>query len=74
MTALGIGGSYAGRLQEVRALVWHGPREMSVDDVPDPAPAAGEVLLEPVQPLDPGPGAFAELAAGPSERLKVFLA
>jgi 2-desacetyl-2-hydroxyethyl bacteriochlorophyllide A dehydrogenase len=31
----------------MRALVWHGPREMSVDDVPEPAPAAGEVLLEP---------------------------
>ena len=31
----------------VRALVWHGPREMSVDDIPDLAPAAGEVLLEP---------------------------
>ncbi len=31
----------------MRALVWHGPRELSVDDVPDPAPAAGEVLLEP---------------------------
>ena len=95
----------------MRALVWHGPQEMSVDDVPDLAPAAGEVLLapeavgicgselegylghqanrtpplvmghefagrvvEPVQPLDAGPDAFAELAAGPSERLKVFLA
>ena len=31
----------------MRALVWHGPRELSVDDVPDPEPAAGEVLLEP---------------------------
>jgi len=30
--------------------------------------------LEAVQPLDAGPDAFAELAAGPSERLKVFLA
>jgi threonine dehydrogenase-like Zn-dependent dehydrogenase len=35
---------------------------------------AGLGELEPVQPLDAGPGAFAELAAGPSERLKVFLA
>jgi (R,R)-butanediol dehydrogenase / meso-butanediol dehydrogenase / diacetyl reductase len=31
----------------MRALVWHGPQEMSVDDVPDLAPAAGEVLLAP---------------------------
>ena len=31
----------------MRALVWHGPERMSVDDVPDPAPAAGEVLLIP---------------------------
>ena len=35
---------------------------------------AGLGELEPVQPLDAGPDAFAELAAGPSERLKVFLA
>ena len=34
-------------MQVVRALVWHGPQEMSVDDVPDLAPAAGEVLLAP---------------------------
>lgn len=31
----------------MRALVWHGPREMSVDELPDPEPAPGEVLLEP---------------------------
>ena len=31
----------------MRALVWHGPGQMSVDDVPDPEPAAGEVLLAP---------------------------
>jgi hypothetical protein len=34
---------------------------------------AGLGELEPVRPLDAGPGLFAELAAGPSERLKVFL-
>jgi threonine dehydrogenase-like Zn-dependent dehydrogenase len=34
-------------VQTVRALVWHGPNEMSVDDVPDVRPAAGEVLLAP---------------------------
>ncbi len=31
----------------MRALVWQGPGEMSVDDVPEPEPAAGEVLLAP---------------------------
>jgi threonine dehydrogenase-like Zn-dependent dehydrogenase len=31
----------------MRALVWHGPRRMSVDDLPDPEPAPGEVLLAP---------------------------
>ena len=31
----------------MRALVWHGPKEMSVDDVPDPHPAPGEVVLAP---------------------------
>jgi 2-desacetyl-2-hydroxyethyl bacteriochlorophyllide A dehydrogenase len=35
---------------------------------------AGLGELEPVLPLDAGPDAFAELAAGPSPRLKVFLA
>jgi threonine dehydrogenase-like Zn-dependent dehydrogenase len=35
---------------------------------------AGLGELEPVQPLDAGPDVFAELAAGPSARLKVFLA
>jgi threonine dehydrogenase-like Zn-dependent dehydrogenase len=35
---------------------------------------AGLGELEPVLPLDAGPDAFAELAAGPSSRLKVFLA
>jgi threonine dehydrogenase-like Zn-dependent dehydrogenase len=34
---------------------------------------AGLGELEPVLPLDAGPDAFAELAAGPSARLKVFL-
>jgi (R,R)-butanediol dehydrogenase / meso-butanediol dehydrogenase / diacetyl reductase len=34
---------------------------------------AGLGELEPVQPLDAGPDVFAELAAGPSARLKVFL-
>jgi 2-desacetyl-2-hydroxyethyl bacteriochlorophyllide A dehydrogenase len=31
----------------MRALVWHGPGKMSVDELPDPQPAAGEVLLAP---------------------------
>jgi (R,R)-butanediol dehydrogenase / meso-butanediol dehydrogenase / diacetyl reductase len=31
----------------MRALVWHGPREMSVDELPDPEPRPGEVLLAP---------------------------
>jgi len=31
----------------MRALVWHGTQEMSVDEVPDAEPAAGEVLLVP---------------------------
>jgi threonine dehydrogenase-like Zn-dependent dehydrogenase len=31
----------------VRALVWHGPGQLSVDELPDPVPAAGEVLLAP---------------------------
>jgi len=35
---------------------------------------AGVGELEPVLPLSAGPEAFAELARGPSERLKVFLA
>jgi threonine dehydrogenase-like Zn-dependent dehydrogenase len=34
---------------------------------------AGLGELEPVRPLDAGPDVFAELAAGPSARLKVFL-
>jgi 2-desacetyl-2-hydroxyethyl bacteriochlorophyllide A dehydrogenase len=29
----------------VKALVWHGPNEMSVDDMPEPAPNAGEVVV-----------------------------
>jgi len=29
----------------VKALVWHGPNRMSVDDVPDPDPKAGEVVV-----------------------------
>jgi threonine dehydrogenase-like Zn-dependent dehydrogenase len=37
------------------------------------ADRAGLGELEAVQPLDAGPDAFAELAAGPSPRLKVFL-
>src|SRR4051794_31232925 len=32
----------------MRALVWHGPGRMSVDEVPDPQPAPGEVLLAPM--------------------------
>src|SRR3954462_1705956 len=32
----------------MRALVWHGPGRMSVDEVPDPTPAPGEVLLAPL--------------------------
>src|SRR3954454_13530221 len=32
----------------MRALVWHGPGQMSVDEVPDPQPAHGEVLLSPM--------------------------
>ncbi len=31
----------------MRALVWHGPERMSVDELPDPEPAEGEVLLAP---------------------------
>jgi hypothetical protein len=31
----------------VRALVWHGPGKLSVDELPDPVPAADEVLLAP---------------------------
>ena len=38
----------------------------------DPALGIGE--LPPVMPLEEGPGAFAELVRGPSERIKVFLA
>src|ERR1700738_992148 len=29
----------------VKALVWHGPNQMSVDDVDDPAPKAGEAVV-----------------------------
>lgn len=29
----------------MRALVWHGPRSMTLEQVPEPRPAAGEVLL-----------------------------
>jgi (R,R)-butanediol dehydrogenase / meso-butanediol dehydrogenase / diacetyl reductase len=29
----------------VRALVWHGPNKMSVDEVPDPLPKAGEAVV-----------------------------
>ena len=35
---------------------------------------AGLGELEPVQPLDAGPDAFAELSSGPSDRVKSFLA
>jgi 2-desacetyl-2-hydroxyethyl bacteriochlorophyllide A dehydrogenase len=31
----------------MRALVWHGPGKLSVDELPEPEPAAGEVLLAP---------------------------
>jgi threonine dehydrogenase-like Zn-dependent dehydrogenase len=31
----------------MRALVWHGPNRMSVDELPDPEPAPGEVVLAP---------------------------
>ena len=31
----------------MRALVWHGPERMAVEDVSDPEAAPGEVLLEP---------------------------
>jgi len=31
----------------MRALVWHGPEKMSVDELPDPEPGAGEVLVAP---------------------------
>src|SRR5918998_4575426 len=31
----------------MRALVWHGPGKLSVDELPDPEPAPGEVLLAP---------------------------
>src|SRR5215218_9585367 len=31
----------------MRALVGHGPRRMSVEELPDPEPGAGEVLLVP---------------------------
>lgn len=29
----------------MKALVWHGPNAMSVDDVPEPAPGPGEVVV-----------------------------
>ena len=29
----------------MKALVWHGPNQMTVDDVPEPAPKAGEVVV-----------------------------
>ena len=29
----------------MRALVWHGPRRMTVDDLPEPEPGAGEVAV-----------------------------
>jgi threonine dehydrogenase-like Zn-dependent dehydrogenase len=29
----------------VRALVWHGPNRMTVEDMPDPTPKAGEVVV-----------------------------
>ncbi|HEY8813221.1 MAG TPA: alcohol dehydrogenase catalytic domain-containing protein [Candidatus Dormibacteraeota bacterium] len=29
----------------MKALVWHGPNQMTVDDVPDPTPKAGEVFV-----------------------------
>ena len=29
----------------MRALVWHGPNQMSVDDIPDPAPKPGEAIV-----------------------------
>ena len=32
----------------MRALVWHGPGRMSVDELPDPEPAPGEVLIAPL--------------------------
>jgi threonine dehydrogenase-like Zn-dependent dehydrogenase len=38
------------------------------------AGSAGIGELPPVLPLEEGPGAFAELVRGPSERIKVFLA
>jgi len=31
----------------VRALVWHGPSRMSVDEVPEPRPETGEVVIRP---------------------------
>ena len=30
----------------MRAAIWYGPREMKMADAPEPAPAAGEVLLK----------------------------
>jgi threonine dehydrogenase-like Zn-dependent dehydrogenase len=30
----------------VKALVWHGGRELALEDLPEPVPAAGEVLLD----------------------------
>ena len=32
----------------MRALVWHGPRSMTAEQVPQPQPAVGEVLLRPL--------------------------
>ncbi len=32
----------------MRALVWHGPRSLTLEQVPEPRPAAGEVLLRPI--------------------------
>jgi threonine dehydrogenase-like Zn-dependent dehydrogenase len=62
-SGLTLRGSYAYTPQDYdRAL------ELALDG------RAGLGELEPVLPLEAGPDAFAELAQGPSERLKVFLA
>ena len=29
----------------MKALVWHGPNQMTVEEVPEPSPKSGEVVL-----------------------------
>jgi hypothetical protein len=49
----------------VKALVWRGPNRMTVDNVPEPRPKAGEAVAH--------PDTFATLAKGTTDDIKVFL-